>query len=154
MAQSNPESTVEVAGHPIHPMLIPFPIAFFVGTLATDIVFGLSGNPFWATMGRWLLAAGLAMAVLAALAGVTDFLSDRRIRELGAAWRHLIGNVTVVVIEIVNLVLRLTQDGFVIPIGLILSIIVTLLLLYTGWQGWEMVYRHRVGVKPHGAPPM
>ena len=39
MNGSNPRSTVQVAGHPIHPMLIPFPIAFFVGTLVTDIVY-------------------------------------------------------------------------------------------------------------------
>jgi len=35
----NPKSTAQIAGHPIHPMLIPFPIAFFVSTFVADLVF-------------------------------------------------------------------------------------------------------------------
>jgi uncharacterized membrane protein len=147
MNGANPHSTARIAGHPIHPMLIPFPIAFFVGTLVTDIVYSQKGEVFWAMMGQWLLVAGLVMAALAALAGVTDFLGDRRIRQLNAAWHHMIGNVTVVVIEIVSLWQRLDKGaGFVVPTGLALSALVTLLLLYNGWRGWEMVYRDHVGV--------
>jgi uncharacterized membrane protein len=98
-------------------------------------------------MGRWLLIAGLVMAALAALVGLTDFLNDRRIRQLSAAWHHMIGNIVAVVIEAVNLWQRLEKGpDFVLPTGLILSAIVTLLLLYNGWRGWEMVYRHHVGV--------
>jgi uncharacterized membrane protein len=147
MNGANPHSTARIAGHPIHPMLIPFPIAFFVGTLVTDIVYSQKGEVFWATMSQWLLVAGLVMAALAALAGLTDFLGDRRIRQLSAAWHHMIGNVTVVVIEIVSLWQRLDKGaGFVVPTGLALSALVTLLLLYNGWRGWEMVYRDHVGV--------
>lgn len=147
MLSANPHSTVKLAGHPIHPMLIPFPIAFFVGALATDIVFSQNGQVFWATMSQWLLVAGLVMAALAAAAGLTDFLGDRRIRNLSAAWHHLIGNVTAVVIEAINLWQRLDKGSdFVVPTGLILSAAVTLLLLYNGWRGWEMVYRHHVAV--------
>ena len=82
MQESNPRTTMRIAGHPIHPMLIPFPIAFFVATLAADIAFSQSGDPFWITAGRWLLGAGLVTAALAAIAGLTDFLGDRRIRRL------------------------------------------------------------------------
>ena len=147
MDTSNPQSTAKIAGHPIHPMLIPFPIAFFVGTLAADIAYSQGGDPFWALAGRWLLGAGLIMAALAALAGLTDFLSEPRIRALRAAWHHMIGNVLAVLIELFNLWQRLAHgDGFILPTGLILSAIVTLLLLYNGWRGWEMVYRHRVGI--------
>jgi uncharacterized membrane protein len=147
MDTSNPQSTAKIAGHPIHPMLIPFPIAFFAATLAVDIVYSQGGDPFWGQAGRWLLGAGLVMAALAALAGLTDFLSEPRIRALRAAWHHMIGNVLAVLIELFNLWQRLAQgDGFVVPTGLILSAVVTLLLLYNGWRGWEMVYRHRVGI--------
>ena len=98
-------------------------------------------------MGQWLLIAGLVMAALAAVAGLTDFLGDRRVRSLNAAWHHLIGNVTAVAIELVNLWQRLDKGpDFVLPTGLILSAIVTLLLLYNGWRGWEMVYRSHAGV--------
>ena len=153
MNGANPHSTVRIAGHPIHPMLIPFPIAFFVGTFVTDIVYNRKGEAFWAFMGQWLLVAGLVMAALAAVAGFTDFLGDRRIRALSAAWHHMIGNVTVVVIELVSLWQRLDKGpAFVTPTGLILSAVVTLLLLYNGWRGWEMVYRDHVGVSDKPAP--
>jgi uncharacterized membrane protein len=143
----NPQSTAKIAGHPIHPMLIPFPIAFFVGTLAVDVAYSQTGDPFWASAGRWLLGAGLVTAALAAVAGLTDFLGDRRIRQLRAAWQHMIGNVAVVLIEAVNLWQRVElRDDFIVPAGLILSLAATLLLLFNGWKGWEMVYRHHVAV--------
>jgi len=143
----NPQSTAKIADHPLHPMLIPFPIAFFVGTLAVDIAYSQTGDPFWAAAGRWLLGAGLVMAALAALAGLTDFLGDRRIRALRAAWLHMVGNVVVVLIELVNLWQRLEAGAaFIVPTGLVLSVIATLLLLFNGWKGWEMVYRHRVAI--------
>jgi uncharacterized membrane protein len=143
----NPHSTAQIAGHPIHPMLIPFPIAFFVGTLVTDIVFTTNGDAFWARMAFYLLAAGLAMAALAALAGLTDFLGDRLVREKKAAWHHLIGNVTAVVLEVINLLVRgRPHNTGAMPLGLYLSIAVVLILLYTGWRGWELVYRGHVGI--------
>jgi len=128
-------------------MLIPFPVAFFVGTLAVDLVYSQTGDPFWATAGRWLLGAGLVMAALAAVTGLTDFLGDRRIRALPAAWHHMIGNISLVLIELVNLWQRIeVGESFVVPVGLALSAIGTLLLLFNGWKGWEMVYRHHVAI--------
>ncbi|MBB2842620.1 UNVERIFIED_ORG: putative membrane protein [Rhizobium etli] len=144
----NPKSTLSIAGHPIHPMLIPFPVAFFAGTLVTDIVHSQSDNPFWPAASNWMLAAGLVMAALAALAGLTDFLGDARIRALRDAWLHMIGNVVVVLIEAVSLWRRLVQGpDFIVPTGMVLSLLAVALLLFNGWKGWEMVYRHRVGVK-------
>src|SRR4051812_45612877 len=78
----NPKSTASIAGHPIHPMLIPFPIAFFVGTFICDLVFWNNGNQSWFDATLWLLGAGLIMAALAAGAGLTDVLGDIRIRTL------------------------------------------------------------------------
>ena len=63
----NPRSTASIAGHPIHPMLIPFPIAFFVGTFACDLVYWQTSNSAWAAATPWLLGAGLVMAALAAV---------------------------------------------------------------------------------------
>jgi uncharacterized membrane protein len=147
MPDPNPQSTAKIAGHPIHPMLIPFPVAFFVGALAVDIAYAQTGEAFWATAGRWLLGAGLVMAALAALTGLTDFLGDRRIRALRAAWYHMIGNVIVVLIELFSLWQRIELGAaFVVPTGLTLSVVATLLLLFNGWKGWDMVYRHHVAI--------
>ncbi|MGB7258191.1 MAG: DUF2231 domain-containing protein [Pseudolabrys sp.] len=143
----NPRSTAQIAGHPIHPMLIPFPIAFFVSTFVCDLVFWRTGYPIWATAATWLLGAGLIMAALAALAGLTDFLGEQRIRDLSDAWWHAGGNIVAVLISLYNFYTRYESGAAaVVPTGLVLSLIVVLILLFTGWKGWEMVYRHRVGV--------
>jgi uncharacterized membrane protein len=147
MSYVNPKTTVKIAGHPIHPMLVPFPIAFFVGAFVADLAFWRTGDAFFARGAACLLGAGLVMAALAALAGLTDFLFSREIRALPPARLHLAGNVTAVVLEAANLFLRLGDTAAaVVPTGLAISLIVTLLLLFNGWLGWEMVYRHRVGI--------
>ena len=151
MASPNPQSTAQIAGHPLHPMLIPFPVAFLVATFVCDLIFWRTGNPAWSTASLWLLGAALIMAALAAVAGLTDFLGDQRIRDLGAAWHHLIGNVIAVLLSLWNWYRRYEAgEAAVLPVGLILSGIVVLILLYTGWRGGEMVYRHRVGVSNVG----
>jgi len=143
---ANPRSTVQIFGHPIHPVLIPFPIACLVGTLASDIVYRSTGDDFWALGAYWLLAAAIVMAALAALAGLIDFLSEPRIRALSAAWYHLLGNVTAVVLSLINFWLRY-QDGIAAyPTALWISLVVVVLLLFNGWMGWELVYKHRVGI--------
>ena len=138
MDASNPESTARIMDHPIHPMLVPFPTAFFLGALLADLAYLKLGDPFWVRAAAWLLGAGLVGAALAALAGFADFLGDRRIRRLGDAWMHMIGNVAIVLIELFNLVIRLADPA------------AALLLLFTGWKGGDLIYRHRIGVPAGG----
>jgi uncharacterized membrane protein len=153
MATRNPVSTANIFGHPIHPMLIPFPIAFFVSALLCDLVFWGTRYDIWATAALWLLGAGLIMAALAAVAGLTDFIGDRRIRELNDVWYHGIGNVIAVLIQLFSFYERYRYGtSVVLPIGLICSAIVVCILLFTGWKGWEMVYRHRVAVRDEPRP--
>ncbi|SDR63542.1 hypothetical protein SAMN05519103_08735 [Rhizobiales bacterium GAS113] len=83
----NPHSTAQIAGHPIHPMLIPFPVAFLVATFVCDLGFWRTGNPAWSTASLWLLGAALVVAT-AALAGQTDFCEDSRMQSLTNAWHH------------------------------------------------------------------
>jgi uncharacterized membrane protein len=142
---NNPQSTAKIAGHPLHPMIVPFPIAFFTATLACDLAFWASANPLWVTATIWLLGAGIIMALIAALGGFTDLLGDSRIRALSAVWWHFLGNLVLVAIEAGNWFLRYRSDA-VLPWGLVLSAIAVALMLFTGWKGWEMVYRHRVGI--------
>lgn len=144
---ANPVSTANILGHPIHPMLIPFPITFFVATLVCDLVFWQTGRPIWITAATWLLGAGLVMAALAAAAGLVDFMGDKRIRDIRAAWQHAIGNVLAVLISAFNFYWHYSNDASaVLPIGLVASAVVAAILVFTGWMGWEMVYRHRVAV--------
>lgn len=142
----HPRSTARIATHPIHPMLVPFPIVCFIGTFVADIMYSSNGEPGWATASNWLLGVGLATAALAAIAGLTDFLGDSRVRRLSDALKHMVANVLAVLIEAFNLLLRLGNPDFIGSTGIYLSGLVVLILLYSGWKGGELVYRHGVGV--------
>src|SRR5215204_2069715 len=154
MNGTNPKSTASIAGHPIHPMFIPFPVVFLVTALVTDLVFWSTGFDIWATVSSWLLGAGIVMALVAALAGFTDFLGDRRIRDLSDAWQHMIGNLIAVVLALINWYIRYRYGAApgVFPWGIWISLITVLLLLFNGWKGWELVYRHHVGVADRRLP--
>jgi uncharacterized membrane protein len=147
MPSPNPRSTVSIAGHPLHVMLVPIPIVCFVAALITDIAYSQTAKMLWTDMSAWLLVAGVIVSLLAGLAGLIDFFGDPSIRELRAAWIHALGNIAVIILSIFNVLIH-TRDAYtsVVPTGLILSAIVVLILLVTGWNGWSMVYRHRVGV--------
>ena len=140
-------TTAQIAGHPIHPMLVPIPIACFVGALLTDIAYVASAEIMWADFSAWLLLVGVVFGVLAAIAGLTDFLGNRLVRAQTPAWPHLIGNLVALILAIINALIH-TRDGWtsVWPTGLILSVVTVLILPVTGWLGWAMVYRHGVGV--------
>jgi uncharacterized membrane protein len=142
-------STAAIAGHPIHPMLVPFPIACFVGTLLADIAYWWTANIMWADFAAWLVSAGVILAVLAAIAGAIDFFSNRLIRTLPPAWPHVIGNVVALILAIINMFIH-SRDGWtsVVPWGLALSAVTVLILLFTGWMGGSLVYRHGAGMAP------
>jgi uncharacterized membrane protein len=146
-ARANPSSTASIAGRPLHPMLVPFPIVCFVGALFTDLTYWRTAEMMWADFSAWLLFAGLVMGVLAAIAGLVDFLSNRVVRALAPAWFHMTGNVVVLGLALCNAFIH-SRDAWtsVVPTGLILSALTVLVLLFTGWMGWSLVYRHRVGV--------
>jgi uncharacterized membrane protein len=141
----HPRSTAQIGGHPIHPMLVQFPIVCFILTLVCDLLY-TQGHTELATASKWLLLIGLVFAALAALAGLTDFLGDKRIQGSDAI-KHAAANVTAVVLELVNLLLRRGNDDFIGSTGVWISAVVVLILLYSGWMGGKLVYRHGIGVR-------
>ncbi|MDE2488016.1 MAG: DUF2231 domain-containing protein [Alphaproteobacteria bacterium] len=148
MSDHNPQSTAKIAGHPLHPMIVPFPIAFFVSALVTDLIYLATDRAGFADASVWLIGAGLAAAALAGILGLADFLGDRMVRGMSQAWMHLVGNGIAVLLEIANLAVRAVggAQGGLAPTGIVLSAIVTAVLVFTGWMGGEMVYRRHVGV--------
>ena len=94
-----------------------------------------------------IMVVVVIIGVLAAIAGVIDFLSNRLIRSQRPAWPHMLGNLLVLVLSTFNVFVH-SRDAWtsVVPTGLVLSAIVALILPVTGWLGWSMVYRHGVGV--------
>ena len=138
-------ATITIKGHPLHPLLVTIPVGLFVAALVSDIAFVTDGSHGWAVASRWLLGGGLAGALLAALAGFADFAGNARIREFRDAWLHLFANLTMVLIQGVNLILRLPDAEVAGSIGIVLSAAAVLILLFSGWKGGELVFRHGVG---------
>lgn len=146
-------STVAIVGHPLHPLIVTFPIAFLVSVAATDVVYWLTKELFWAQASFWLLIGGLATGLLAAASGLMDFLRIERVRKRSAGWAHMALNVAAIVLSTFNLILRWgNYAGAVVPTGLIISILVATLLGLSGWYGAELVYRHKVAVIGYGDP--
>ena len=149
----NPVSSANLAGHPLHPILITLPIGLFAATFLFDLIFWRTGVETWATAALWLLGFGLIAAALAAVAGLVDFLGDKRIRNISDAWQHAIGNVILVLVQLFSFYQRYRYGASaVVPLGLSLSLIAVLIMLFTGWKGGELVFRHRVAVYDEPRP--
>lgn len=142
-------STARIGAHPIHPILVPIPIACFVGGLLTDLVYWRTSEMMWADFSAWLVTVGTVVAWLAAIAGLIDFLGNRAVRAQPPAWPHVIGNAVVLILATINTLIH-SRDAWtsVVPTGLILSALTVAILSFTGWMGWSMVYRYRVGGPP------
>lgn len=140
-------STAHLMGHPIHPMLVPFPLALLIAGAGSDVAFLLDGDDFWARASLWLIASGVVTGAIAAIVGLIDFVTIERVRRLVSGWVHFLGNAAVLVIALVNWVLRIDDPaGFIEPWGLVASVTTVVLLGVTGWTGGELSYRHRIGV--------
>ena len=148
MYGDNPRSTAQIAGHPLHPMLIPFPIVSFIGALVTDVMWLTTNEGGWATASNWLLGFGLVTALIAAATGMADYLGDERVKKLPAANQHMGANLALVGVPVVNLGLRLADKREPMPAGAPwLSGLAAAMVGYSGWLGGELSYRHRVGVQ-------
>jgi uncharacterized membrane protein len=141
--------TVRVGARALHALLAPIPFVCFLATLVTDIVYWQTAAIMWADMSAWLLLVGLIVSVIVAPVGMIDYLREPRARELRAGWIHGVGNVVALILSILNCLIH-TRDAYtsVVPSGLILSALVVVILLITGWNGWALVYRYGVGVQP------
>lgn len=139
------QSKAALRGHPIHPMLIPYPISFLTSALATDIAARRTGDPFWARASRTLLLAGLGTGLAAGAVGAVDYVGVERVRQHAAGPLHAAGNVAALALTGLNLGLRGDRGG-VSRQSLTLSAVVAGMLGVTGWLGGELSYRYKVGV--------
>jgi len=146
MAPGTP-TQVAVAGHPIHPMLITFPVAFLSGVLATDLAYWFLGNPFWAEASFWLVAAGSVMGTLAGIAGTIELLAVSGIRRRVISWSHFIASVMLLSIGFANWAYRIGDPvGAVFPWGIYLSALGVGVLGVAGWLGGHLVFHHQIGI--------
>ena len=144
------KSRASFRNHPIHPMLIVFPIALWIFSLACDIAYHAgSYNPFWKVMAFYSMLGGIIGALAAAVPGFIDYLSIREREVRRIATIHMTLNLIVVVLFIFNLGMRFNPaaDPDEQLFGTILSVVGILLMAASGWLGGSLVYIHHVGVQ-------
>lgn len=144
-------SPASIGGHPIHPMIIPFPIALWVFSLVADLIYLWRGNLVWRDyIAFYTLLGGIIGAAVAAVPGFIDWLSlqDRNVVKI-ANW-HARLNVIALLIFLASFYLRTTNGSalvngsYAIAIGL--SIFGVILISISGYLGGEMVFKHGVAV--------
>ena len=149
-------SPASIGGHPVHPMIIPFPIALWVFSLVADVIFLWRGNSVWRDyIAFYTLLGGILGAAAAAVPGLIDWLSlkDREVVKI-ANW-HARLNVIALLIFAASFYLRTTggselvSGSHTIPFGL--SVLGVILITISGWLGGEMVFKHGVAVEAQSA---
>lgn len=152
-------SRARVAGHPMHPMLVGFPIAFYTATVATLLAYVATLEAFWYRVAMISNIAGIATAVIAALPGVIDLLSlPRASRARAAGLKHAGFNLLSTGLFAVTAVVlylawshRVMVDGtyvFDATTPLAMSVVAWVSMVVAGSLGWTLVQTHHVGVKP------
>lgn len=141
------ESKVKFAGHPVHPMLIVFPLGLLSTAVVFDIVYLVSGNSQWTLVAYYMIGAGVIGGLAAAVFGWLDWVaipSGTRARRIGL-W-HGVGNVVVLALFILSWVLR-RETPEMPPTGAIVGgLLGVVIALATAWLGGELVDRLGVGV--------
>lgn len=146
------ESKIAVAGHPIHAMLVAFPIALTASTAGADLLYWWTGDNFWARAGLWASGGGFLLGVLAGIAGTVELLMVPGIRARSASWTHFIIAVMLLSILGANWGYRLTgYEQAVLPYGLLLSLFAVGFTGFTGWHGGKLVFDYQIGVSSTGS---
>ena len=143
------ESRAKLLGHPIHPMLIPFPLGLLGTAVAFDLIDALGGSDGFGRAADYMIVAGIIAGLAAAVFGAIDWFAipaGTRAKRVGTA--HGLGNVLVVALFAVAWLLRRDDPADPGSASLVLEIVGLLVALVTGWLGGELVDRLGVGVDP------
>jgi uncharacterized membrane protein/nitrite reductase/ring-hydroxylating ferredoxin subunit len=145
-------SKASFKSHPLHPILVSFPIAFLIGTFVSDVIGKISGiSTFWQT-GYYLEIAGIVMGLIAAIPGLIDYLftvppkSSAKKRGL----KHALLNVSHLILFFIAFLIRINENPDTTLI-LILEAAGVILIFIAGWLGGTLVYRNQIGVDPRYA---
>ena len=142
-------SKASIAGHPIHPMLIPFPLALWATSFVVDVLFYFLRHPTLLIIAKFMIAAGCLGAVAAAIFGIIDWLSIRDGEVKRVANWHARLNIAALVVFAISLFLRMSSySEFVgrrLTIPFLLSLVGVILITISGWLGGELVFRYGVG---------
>ena len=138
-----------IAGHPIHPMLVPLAIGGFVLSFIFDLVCYWKGaHPPWTIVAYWTMVGGILGALAAAVFGLVDLLSLPAGPAKSTGFAHMGINLTIVVLYVINAWMRTgSADNAPSSLCVLLSLVAILLLLVSGWLGGKLVYIYGVAVE-------
>lgn len=139
-------SAVALVGHPIHVMMVHFPIAFVIATLGIDVFYWWSGDAFWVRVGLWSAGIAFWTALAASVVGTAELLLVRGIRVMEASWSHAVAAMTLLAITGASWGERLFNPELILPHGLALSALASIMTGFAGWHGGKLVFDHGVGV--------
>ena len=141
------ESRAKLLGHPVHQMLIVFPLGLLSAGVVFDVVALMSESPLWGWMAYYLLGAGIVAGLVAAVFGAIDYFAiPRGTRAKYVGTLHGVGNVVVVALFGAGWLLRQDTPADPPVIALLFSLLAFLLSAGTAWLGGELVDRLGVGV--------
>lgn len=138
---------INLLGHPVHPMVIVFPLGLLPAAVACDIIYLVHGGAHWAHFAYWLIAAGVLSGLFAAIFGFADWLaldSGTRAKSVGL-WHALVMD-TVIILFAISWWLRRGNPNAPTTLAIGLGIVAACFALLGGWLGGELVYRLSVGV--------
>lgn len=141
------ESKTKLLGHPAHQIVVAFPIGLLGTAALFDAVYVVRGGPMWTTVAFYMIGAGVAGGLVAAVFGLIDYLaipSGTRAKRVGVL--HGLSSVTVVALFGVSWLLRLDTPASPVPIALIFSFGGAGFLGLAGWLGGELLNRMGVGI--------
>ena len=144
-------SPASIGRHPIHPMIVPFPIGLWVFSLIADVIYLWRGNPVWRDyIAFYALLGGIIGAAAAAVPGLVDWLSLKNPRVVKIANWHARLNVIALLVFAASSYLR-THSGAAFVSGsytiqVALSVLGVILISISGYLGGEMVFKHGVAV--------
>jgi len=141
------ESRAKLLGHPVHPMLIVFPLGLLATAVIFDVIHLFTDNGKWAQVSYYMMAAGIIGGLLAAVPGLIDFLAvpnGTRAKSIGLL--HGLGNLVVTGLFAASWLLRNDHVEDPSTLAFVLSFAGAGLALLTGWLGGELVDRLAVGV--------
>ena len=143
------KSKASIAGHPIHPMLIPFPLALWATSFVVDILFYFLRHPTLLVVAKFMIAAGCLGAIAAAIPGIIDWLAIKNGDVKRVANWHARLNVAALVVFAISLFLRMGRYselvGRKLTIPFLLSLLGVILICISGWLGGELVFRYGLG---------
>ena len=151
-------SKASIGGHPVHPMIIPFPLALWTTSFVTDLLFYFTRNATLPSISKYLLAGGCIGAVAAAIPGLIDWVSIKNPAVKRIANWHARLNVIALLIFAASLYLRMRSGGAAmvgwgLKIPFLLSFVGVILIAISGWLGGSLSFEHGVGVRPqHDSP--